>query len=157
MIVIYHCYGGNHASPVAAALHLGWLSPERPPSYRELIELPLYDKVPPSRYGTIFMLGCDAEGREVGVLAVKNGADLMERLVRDTLQLLGRNPAALSFVDVLPCINVWMRLGGFLSRQLGLVGLGRPLVAWGTRLAFGKIKALVEEARRSGHHLPFPL
>ncbi|MDI3279861.1 MAG: DUF3189 family protein [Bacillota bacterium] len=157
MIVIYHCYGGNHASPVAAALHLGLLSPERPPSYQQLMALPLYDKVPPSRYGTLFILGRDAEGREVGVLAVKNGADLMERLIRDTLRLLGRNPAALVFVDVLPCINFWMRLGGFLSRQLGLVALGRPLVAWGTRLAFEKIKALVEEARRGGHHLSFPL
>lgn len=157
MIVIYHCFGGNHASPVAAALHLGLLSPERPPSYRQLLELPLYDKVPPSRYGTLFVLGRDAEGREVCVLAVKNGAALMERLIRDTLQLLGRDPTALVFVDVLPCINLWMRLGGFLSRQLGLVSLGRPLVAWGTRLAFGKIKALVEEARRGGSHLSLAL
>ncbi|HHW14645.1 MAG TPA: DUF3189 family protein, partial [Firmicutes bacterium] len=36
MKVVFHCYGGTHASPVAAALYLGRLAEGRRPSWREL-------------------------------------------------------------------------------------------------------------------------
>jgi hypothetical protein len=44
-------------------------------------------------------------------------------------------------------VNLPMKLGGFMSRRLGMVKLGRPIVVAGTRLAFPAIKDLVNKVK----------
>src|SRR5690606_1821093 len=48
----------------------------------------------------------------------------------------------------LQTVNLPMRVGGYLSRRLGWVAVGRPLVVFGTRRAFPALVQLVEETRR---------
>lgn len=50
-----------------------------------------------------------------------------------------------TYVETRPVINNWMIIGGISSRLLGLTFIGRPLVTWGTQLAFKQIVSLVEE------------
>ena len=148
MKVIYTCYGGAHSSPVAAAIHLGRLRPDRPPTPAELMALDLYDKTAARDYGRLAFLGRDEDGNEVYVLGRGPGGTAVERALRSGLELAGQGGMPVRLVDTLPCVNAWMRVGGFLSRALGLVALGRPLVIYGTRLAFPRLVELVSRVRR---------
>lgn len=148
MKIVFHCYGGTHASPVAAALYLGRLDELRRPSLRQLMRLALFDRVPPRDFGRLIPVGTDQSGNQVYVL----GCGSNPRIVLDALagftRLLGEDPSQLLLADVVPCINLPMRIGGFTSRSLGWVRFGRPLVAWGTQLAFPKLVALAQDTRR---------
>ena len=75
----------------------------------------------------------------------------METFLSNAAELVGLS-GRLIFVDTLHCVTFKMRLGGYISRRLGLIKIGRPLVASGTRAAFprlvelvGRIKALLQK------------
>lgn len=50
-----------------------------------------------------------------------------------------------TYVETRKVINILMVIGGICSRKFGLTFVGRPLVSWGTQLAYKQIVALVEE------------
>ena len=50
-------------------------------------------------------------------------------------------------VNTLRAVNWQMRIGGFLSRRLGLVSLGRPLVARGARRAYPQLTKIVRATK----------
>jgi hypothetical protein len=141
LVIIYHCYGGAHSSVVAAAIHLGRL-PLPAPSAAALLALPYFDQHTGRQQGRLFFYGTDAHGHKIFILGRARAAAILERTIRAVFQLAGRQERVL-FVDTLPAVNWLMRLGGFLSRRLGWVSLGRPLVAKGTLLALPKLTALV--------------
>ena len=47
------------------------------------------------------------------------------------------------FINTMPYVNIWMVIGGFLSRRLGWKALGRPLVIYGTKQAYWKFIHLI--------------
>ncbi|MBO8141582.1 MAG: DUF3189 family protein [Firmicutes bacterium] len=146
--VIYTCYGGTHSSPVAAAIHLGHLPRRRIPTAGQIMAVPLYDKIDGKSRGELFLAGKDRLGNEVYVLGRgRESASTVARLIEGGLKLAG---ADVSWVlaDTLPCVNGLMRLGGFLSRNVGLVTVGRPAVLLGTRLAYPRLVRLVEDVER---------
>lgn len=147
MQVIYYCYGGTHSSPIAAALHIGLLSPDRLPTKEELLQLPWFDQVTTAQRGKLFLVGKDEAGNAVYVCG--RGAEKLgiTQAVMSGYVLGGGRVQELYFVDTMPAVNILMRLGGYLSRRLGLVFLGRPLVACGAQLAFPKLVRIVEEAK----------
>lgn len=147
MKVVYHCYGGSHASPVAAAIHLHTLPAERIPTRQEILSLNLFDKVAPKMYGTLIPLSIDNEGNEIFVLGARNASDILLKVLKGVTRMIGENHQDYLFVDVRPCINIWMRIGGFLSRSVGLVFFGRPIVTWGVRKAYPSIADLVSQTR----------
>lgn len=148
--IIYHCFGGTHSSVVAAAIHLGRLDRLRPPSAGELMALPLFDRGDATLWGCLRLLGQDRCGRRVYVLGRGPQGAATARALLAGFQLAGglEGDQALLLVDTLACANTLMRVGGFLSRRLGLVRLGRPLVIWGTRRAYPRLVALVEQVER---------
>lgn len=148
MEIIYACYGGAHSSPVAAALHLGWLTPGETPSHRKLLALPLFDKAKKDEQGRLFFAGPDEAGHNVYVLGRGPSGRTVERALLSGLALAGREDLSVRFVDTLTCVNIWMRVGGFLSRGIGWVGLGRPLVLFGTRRALRALTRLVAEVKQ---------
>ncbi len=148
MKVIYTCYGGSHSSPVAAAIHLGRLDPDRIPTPKELMSLDLYDRTSADDHGRVIFLGRDEAENEIYVLGRGAAGSIAERALRSGLELAGAQDMPIRMVDTLVCVNVWMRIGGFLSRALGLVTLGRPLVIYGTQKAFPSLVALVMRVRR---------
>ena len=150
MKVVYHCFGGTHTSAVAAAIHLGQLPRDRAPRADELLQVPLFDRASPSRWGLLTEVGQDREGHRVFVMGRGPGGDATVRALVSGLRLGGGPQAAdgLLLVDTLPAANWLMRIGGYLSRRVGLVRLGRPLVIWGTQKAYPRLVQLVRQVEQ---------
>ena len=146
MKIIYHCFGGSHSSVTAAAIHLGLLPTNRLPSFRELMALPHFDKTPGEVYGVIRFKGRTAEGDEVYTLGKKNLGSRLDQVFMGLAELLGVKDQVV-VVNTMHHVNVLMMAGGFLSRRLGLVSLGRPILVWGTRLAFPQLVQAVETVK----------
>ncbi len=146
MKIIYCCFGGAHSSPVAAAIHLGILPADRLPTRQELLQLPLFDRN--DQQGTLHYMGKDERGHEVYVLGRGRGGKIAETTLINGYNLAGgQADRELVIVDTLKCVNLIMRIGGYLSRRLRLVFLGRPLVLVGTQRAFRCLVAVVEAVK----------
>ncbi len=144
--VVYTCFGGTHSSPVAAAIHLGILPRDRVPSVRELLTAPGFDTAEGDGRGLLRLAGVDPGGNLVYTLPRgRLPAAVVRRLMEGTLRMAGRGDVPLLVVDTLGCVGWLMRAGGFLSRRAGLVRVGRPLVALGTRRAYWCLVRLVRE------------
>ena len=146
MKIIYHCFGGSHSSVTAAALHLGMLNKTRPPTREQLMEIPYYDKTSDADFGSIRYMGTDEFGHEVYVLGKKSMGNRYSAILMGVAEILGKRDD-LIVVNCMDLVNWSMKLGGFTSRRLGLVALGRPVVSWGTRKAFSQLVNLVEITR----------
>lgn len=148
MKVVYSCYGGAHSSQVAAAIHLGRVPGHRPPTPEELLSLPRFDRVGADSHGIAEFMGTDEDGHDVYVLGRGPASKVVERAFMSGFLVAGGDNRQLLFVDALQTVNLPMRVGGYLSRRLGWVAVGRPLVVFGTRRAFPALVQLVEETRR---------
>jgi hypothetical protein len=146
--VVYHCYGGAHASPTAAALHLGLLSLDRRPEFQDLYRLvPYYDRITRGEHGKLIKIGTDDHGHEVFVLGRRNAPQPVINVIKEFSRLNGVDPQMYYFVDVVQLANPFMVAGGFASRALGWVKLGRPLVSFGTGLSFAILARIVRETQ----------
>lgn len=143
MHVVYTCYGGAHSSPVAAALHLRLLPWDTVPTGKELMNVPLFDRTTKEQHGLVTYIGTDENGNKVYVLGRGGAHASVLRAVQSGVHLAEHNSPSVTFIDTLTVVNIWMRIGGFLSRAVGLTRLGRPLVIYGTRRAFPLLVALV--------------
>ncbi|HOB90923.1 MAG: DUF3189 family protein [Bacillota bacterium] len=152
MIVVYHDYGGTHSTALAAAIHLGIVGGDGATSIdsRSLLSrVPYFDQVPNTCKGTVMRIGRDSDGNEVFILGRRGDADLAINTVLSAARLLGRCDSDILFVDVSKRINLLMRIGGFISRRLNLIPIGRPIVTYGTRKAFPSISQLVKKTKRT--------
>ncbi len=146
MKVIYHCYGGAHSSVIAAALHLKLIEKHRLPSIEEMMAIPYYDKTDNGDFGSIRFMGIDESGNEVYVLGKKSMGDRYTQILVGVAEILGVGNQIIA-TDCLNRVNMSMKLGGFLSRRVGLVFPGRPVLLRGTRKAFMTLVNLVETVR----------
>ncbi|HHV78178.1 MAG TPA: DUF3189 family protein [Firmicutes bacterium] len=142
--IIFHCYGSAHTSVVQAALYLGLLSRDRPPLTEELNRIPHFDKVIKSDIGTPMFMGNDKRGRPVYVLGFGSGKGPLKRLLQEIIALLGIPQGNIRFFDSLSTAGFLTRLGGFLSRGIGLVWPGRPIVNYAIRRDWSRVCALSE-------------
>jgi len=108
--------------------------------------LPHFDKTPGEVYGVIRFMGRTAEGDEVYTLGKKNLGSRLDQVFMGLAELLGVKDQVV-VVNTMHHVNVLMMAGGFLSRRLGLVSLGRPILVWGTRLAFPQLVQAVETVK----------
>lgn len=146
MKIIYHCYGGSHSSVMAAALHLGLLAKDRIPNETDLMAIPYFDKTTNADFGSIRFMGKDEYNNEVYVLGKKNMGDRYSNLLKGIAKILGEEEQLLA-VNCMNRVNMFMKLGGFSSRKMGLVSVGRPVVVRGSRKAFLELVNLVEITR----------
>ena len=146
MKIIYHCFGGTHASVLAAAVHTGRLAPDRVPAPDDLLSLPLYDKQDGKDYGRIVPYGRDARGNEIFVLGRRSYAQAPAMVFRGLAEAFGL-AEPFTAVDTATTLNWPMKVGGYLSRGLKLQGIGRLIVTWGSRRAYPKVVALVAQVR----------
>lgn len=145
MHIIYHCYGGAHSSVAAAGIHLGLL-PLPNPSAADILSLPYFDQHTSQDQGRLFFYGVDERGNKVYILGRARAAAIVQQTVKAALRLAREDDDVL-FVNTIPAVNFWMRIGGYLSRRLGWVSIGRPLVTLGTLLAVPRLAALVSRVR----------
>ncbi|NLC76559.1 MAG: DUF3189 family protein [Clostridia bacterium] len=147
MHIIYHCYGGAHSSVTAAGIHLGLITDETIPTPEEILALPFYDQPKQEDHGYLRFLGEDQKGNKIYIIGRRGLKNSFPTLVQSLGKLLGIPSEELLVVDTVPYVNWMMVLGGFTSRRLDWVSLGRPLVIRGTRKAFKKFVQLVHKVR----------
>lgn len=147
MKIIYHCFGGTHSSITAAAIHLGWLPGDKIPPARRFMELPYYDKRDGWDRGEIVFMGTDKKGHEIYAVGRGSAPAVLTNLIDDLASLMEIPADSYHLVNVMKQVNLPMKIGGFMSRRLRAVRLGRPLVVAGTRLAFPAIKRLVDKVK----------
>lgn len=147
MHIIYYCYGGTHSSPVAAAIHTGLLPNGRTPTKEEILELPWFDRVTAAERGRLFFVGRDEAGHFIYICGRGREKQAIKQAIISGFVLCGERPEELLFVDTMPAVNWIMRLGGYLSRRLGLVAVGRPLAALGAQLAVPRQRQIVQQVR----------
>lgn len=146
-MVIYHCFGGSHSSVTAAAIHLGLLSRHRLPTAAELLALPYFDGRRRGEEGELKYMGTDAYGNKVYAAGKKNLGVRFESILYNLASVIGIPRKNILLLNTSPLVNVSMRIGGFISRRIGLTFLGRPLVVWGTQRAFPRLELFVAENR----------
>src|SRR5690606_34926436 len=123
-------------SPTAAAIHLGILPVNKSPTFTELLQIPRFDEIRGWEHGKLFRAGMDQAGNEVYTMGRRNSSELVIKLIKEFTRLCGGNPDEYYFVNCVQLLNPFMVTGGYSSRALGWVRLGRPIVAFGTILSF---------------------
>ena len=147
MLIIYACYGGAHTSPMAAAIHLGRLKGDPLPSSEDILNIQYFDVLATGDRGRVFPVGTDEFGNQVYILGRGNHLQPIIQAVKSGYMLAGGDPRQIMFINTLKGVNWPMRIGGFLSRRLGLVSLGRLVAAVGARRAYPKLAEIVAETK----------
>ncbi|MGI5838241.1 MAG: DUF3189 family protein [bacterium] len=145
--IFYSCYGSAHSSILASAIHLGNLPDDRRPTCREILDLPGFDRMEGRDIGTPLFIGRDERGVEVYAIGFRSGRQIMSHAVYSLLAAYGAPRQDLLLVNSLAYVNLLTRCGGFLSRQLGIVSVGRPLAAFGIWLSYLDFVAMVREVK----------
>jgi hypothetical protein len=144
--IIYFDYGGSHSSVIAANIHVGNLRSAGTPDIKQIINLPGFDKTTPDDFGKIRYVGTDSESNDIYILGTKSGNSgaLLSTLAE--AQNISNN---IRFINTMPYVNTWLRIGGWLSRGLSLPFLGRPFIRIGIKEAYPKIKTMVRDAGKT--------
>jgi hypothetical protein len=144
MLIIFQCYGGTHTSVVAASLYTGVLPRGRLPKLADLSALPYFDRLGHGQMGNLHFIGKDGEGNFVFALGSAGWGEEIRSLITAFLSGTGAAGEQVAVVDCLQQVTPLTRLGGILSRRLGLIRLGRPLVSLGIQKNFPHLLRLVE-------------
>ncbi|HBI26349.1 MAG TPA: hypothetical protein DDY25_01290 [Peptococcaceae bacterium] len=153
--IIYHCYGGSHSSVTAAGIHLGLLPKGRTATGSELLKVPHFDQYNAVTHGRFRFVGRDRYGNEVYVLGKRTAGPDVNVLLERIAQLFDCREEICPVDTTFP-INPLMVSGGFLSRGLHLVSLGRPIVIFGTQIAYPFLKDIACNVVKGFHgdHMP---
>ncbi len=149
MKIVYHCYGGAHASPTAAAIHLGILPADRVPHWSEFKKIPYFDRITHLEHGKLIFIDKDQNNHEIYVLGRRNTAKLVIKIIQEFYKLTG-DPSEFYFVDCVQLFNPLMVTGGYSSRALGWIGFGRPIVTMGTIISY---PILVSKVKKTWKHI----
>lgn len=144
--IIYHCYGGAHSSIVAAAIHLNQLKTDKKPTTDELMGLALFDRQSKEGHGQLHFFGFDEWGNHIHSVGCRNVGTSVENVVTSVSKLLKLQDDLL-FIDTLHCVSIKMRVGGYISRRLGWIDQGRPVVLKGTQDVFFQLVDLVKQVK----------
>lgn len=150
MMVIYHDFGGTHSSCVAANIHINILQCDVVPDKVKLHCLPTFDKIQSTDMGCLKYIGEDEFGAKVYTLYRRRAAKFVIPAIRDMYNLLmgTKNNEGLYLVDTAPAVNSLMAIGGFTSRRLGIICIGRPIVTYGTIRNYKTIANIVERVKK---------
>lgn len=148
MKIFYYCYGSAHSSVLSAAIHTGMIGIDKIPTPAEIANLPHYDKTENPEIGTPFFYGYDEMGNEVYIIGMGARKELILNSILSLLQDAGVPGTNYLFINTLNNVKWPTRIGGFLSRALGLVNLGRPLTVYGLLQVYFDFVKLVVKTKR---------
>lgn len=149
MVIIYCCYGGTHSSPIAAAIHIGILNSTEIPTAAQILAVCHYDKVESNDRGKVMFVGDDEYGNKIYVCGRGRDKTGIKQAIESGILLAKGETDDFVFVDTLNAVNIYMRIGGFLSRRLKWIAVGRPLVIWGTQKAFWQLVQIVQKTKKN--------
>jgi len=117
------------------------------PDSETITRLPGFDTVTTEALGHVTEVGVDKGGHRVFVASLGP----RRTITRAALELLLRevipNHENYILVDSLRCIHWKTRVGGFVSRRLGWIRIGRPLAIEGIQKSFNCFKVVVTEVK----------
>ncbi|HBE07272.1 MAG TPA: hypothetical protein DHD79_01855 [Firmicutes bacterium] len=143
--VVYYCWDGIFDSPMAAMIHLGYLSEERPPKIGELLALPNYGRVDRAA-GRLYLAGVDGYKNAVFTLGCLNKAELIQRVILEATRQLFKSEAQFLFFDC-QSIPAWRC---FLAKKLAMADpSGLRLNCRESIKSFAKIAAVVKNAKEN--------
>lgn len=146
---VYHCFGAAHSSIVAASLHLGLLPERGLVRPRDLYAaVPAFDKRSGNDIGRAVYVGTDGDGCQVFVIGFDGARGVITRAFVDLIKLADGGPHVV-FADTLNAVNLLVRIGGYLSRRLRVVSIGRPLAALGIAMSIGRLREVVARTKRA--------
>lgn len=149
MKIIYSCYGGAHSSIVASAIHVGYLPIDRVPTGEEILNIPYYDQSPKESRGIPIYMGTDTELRKIYALGMGPYRSEYTKIAYNfAFQLVGENKEDIRIINVVPLLSFSVKLGGFISRRVGLIKLGRPLTISGIRKRYDLFIRLVKDVKK---------
>lgn len=148
MIIIYHCYGSAHSLVLAAGIHTGMLSSKKEASKDEIINLPFYDKTPSKFIGIPFYFGQDKGENKVYILGMGKAKKTVKNLLDSFLELEEIDKEEILLVNSLKHDNIFVRIGGFLSRRLGLIFPGRSLTVYGLKMVYFDFVETVNQVKK---------
>jgi len=148
MKIFYCCYGSAHSSVVAASIHLGLLPSNRVPTPKEFLVLPHYDKTESFEIGIPFFMGKDEYDSEIFILGMASERRLIKKAMLSFLTHAGINTLDLMIIDTLTSVNLLTKIGGFASRRLGFVTIGRPLTIFGIQQKYRDFVKLVKAVKK---------
>lgn len=144
MIIIFQCFGGTHTSVAAASIYLGRLPRERAPRLAELLALPYFDRSDSAGIGDLHYAGRDGRENPVFILGSRRWGAQLRALAALLLQAAGAGAPEVAVIDCLAAVSLPVRAGGFLSRRLGCIAAGRPLVGLGIIRSYPRLLELVQ-------------
>lgn len=145
MKIIYNCYGGSHSSVVVGYIHCGLLDKNKVPTRQQLMSLSYFDSQRKEDHGILQYLGKDKDNNEIYSVGLESNREFGKECLKNVSSIMGINPEGYIMVDTISSVNWFMRIGGFLSRALGLISIGRPLVIYGTQRAFFNLVKITEK------------
>ncbi|TDX52898.1 DUF3189 family protein [Orenia marismortui] len=148
MKVIYYCYGSAHSSVLAAAIHTNMLPTSEVPDKNSIYNLPHYDKTNSKQIGTPFYYGEDEFNNQVYVLGMGSKRILVKDVLLGFLEISNINHSELILVDALPYVKFLTKVGGVLSRRLGVISIGRYLTTYTLQSVYYKYIDLVSEVKK---------
>lgn len=149
MIVVYHDIGGAHSTAVAANIHVNNLPADHVPDKAEILKLPTFDKIQKDDRGHLMYIGEDEFGARVFTIGMFRKEKLIVPAICDMYEIMNGSKEGIYLVDTTPAVNLWMKIGGFSSRNLNLVSFGRPIVTYGTMQVYMKISAIVDSVKKT--------
>jgi len=152
MEVIYWCYAGAHTSVTAAALHLGFLNMK--PTITDIMALPGFDSTCSDQLGMVNKYGTDTAGNNIYIAALGPNRAVTLPVLNLLLEACGLSSDSYLLVNALSCIRIETRVGGYISRRLGYVRLGRYLCALGILRSFKCFMQLVETVKAACTNSP---
>lgn len=148
MIVIYHDVGGTHSAAVAANIHINRLPIDSVPNKEELLKLSTFDKIDKKALQRIIYIGDDEFGSKVYTIGCRYKTKIIIPVIEDIYNILKSSNNELILVSTQPTVNTLMKIGGFTSRQLNMVAIGRPIVTYGTLKAYKDIADIVKNVKQ---------
>jgi len=145
--IIYNCFGGSHSSVTAAAMHLGQISESRIPTGEQLTQIPYFDTQLAEDHGEFKYMGDDNLGNQIYIVGRRNLGPMFEPMLHGIAKIFGIPSDDYLVINTMPCVNWIMVVGGILSRKLGVISLGRPIVIYGTQQAHGNFVKLVNRIK----------
>ncbi|HBM76341.1 MAG TPA: hypothetical protein DD429_12430 [Clostridiaceae bacterium] len=149
MIVIYHDIGGTHSSAVAANIHVNKLPWDDVPNKDALLSIPTFDRIEKKDWGRLIFMGKDEFGASVYTMCRQFAPMIVLPALTDIYNILNNTSGneGLYLVNTSPTVNSLMAIGGFLSRRMKFVIVGRPIVTYGTLKAYKNIAGLVGKVK----------
>jgi hypothetical protein len=117
------------------------------PTYGQFRAIPFYDEMDEDQLGKWVFMGTDEFNNDIYICGVKGDKDLAINAVYSYLNISGITADHIIMVDALITLHPLTSIGGYMSRHLRWVKLGRPLSIEGIMRTYGQFVELVDKVK----------